>query len=109
MAPSRLVAINERMHCLSSWFISNCSIKTEIQELWNIFKDECHKCLQLIPFKKCIPSFRHPWINNHIKRLSNRKRNLYNKACSSQLESDWKAFKDLKRQVQRECCNAHDS
>ena len=38
-------SINERMHCLSSWFISNCSIETEIQELWNIFKDECHKCL----------------------------------------------------------------
>ena len=38
----------------------------------------------------------HSWINNHIKRLSSRKRNLYNKARSSQLESDWKAFKDLK-------------
>ena len=43
--------INERMPCLSSWFISNCSIETEIQELWNIFKNECHKCLQPIPYK----------------------------------------------------------
>jgi len=83
-------SINERMHCLLSWFISNCSIETE---LWNVFKDEYHKCLQLIPSKVCVPSSRHPWINKHIKRLSNRKRNLYNKARISQLESDWKALK----------------
>ena len=83
--------------------------KLKLQELWNIFKDECHKCLQFIPSKKFVPPFRHPWINNQIKRLSNRKRNQYNKAHSSQLASDWKAFKDLKLQVQRECCNAHDS
>ena len=32
-----------------------------------------------------------------------------NKACCSQLESDWKAYKDLKRQVQKECHKAHDT
>ena len=30
-------SINKKMHCLSSWFIPNCSIDTEIQELWSIF------------------------------------------------------------------------
>jgi len=102
-------SINQRIHSFSSRFISDYSIDTPIQDLWNTFKDECHKCLDLIPSKQSVPSSRYPWISTNIKRLSNKKRRLYNKARTSQLESDWKAYKDLKHQVQRECRIAHDS
>ena len=52
-------SINKRLYCFSSTFISNYSIETEIQELWNIFKEECHRCLQLIPSCVChLPNIR---------------------------------------------------
>ena len=41
--------------------------------------------------------------------MSNKKKQLYNKAYSSHLESDWKGYKELKRQVQREYHRAHDN
>ena len=34
---------------------------------------------------------------------------MHNKASISCLESDWKAYKDLKKQVQRECRKAHNA
>ena len=34
---------------------------------------------------------------------------MYNEARISCPESDWKAYRDLKKQVQRECCKAHNA
>ena len=37
------------------------------------------------------------------------KKRLYNKPRTSQFESGWKAYNDLKRKVKKECCKAHIS
>lgn len=102
-------AINERLSNFSNNFLSNYSVDTSIQDLWNSFKWECHSCLDLIPCKTLSQSPKHPWINTQIKRLSSKKKRLYNKARNSCLESDWKAYKELKKQVQRECRKAHNT
>ena len=101
--------LSENLSHFSNNFVSNYSTVTPIQDLWNAFKQECHSCLELIPQRKLSKSPRHPWINNQIKRLSNKKKRLYNKARISFLESDWKAYRDLKKQVQRECRKAHNA
>jgi len=49
-----------------------------------------------------------PWINNYVKHLTNKKQCLYNKARRSQLQSDWLAYKEIKKQVQRECRKTYD-
>jgi len=77
--------------------------------LWNSFKWECHSCLDQIPYKTLSQSPRHPWINTQIRHLSSKKKQPYNKALNSCLESDWKAYKQLKKQVQRECRKAHNT
>ena len=65
-------SVNERICCFSTRFVSNYSINTLVQDLWNIFKHECHKHLQQIPSKPSTPSPSQPWIST-IKRLSNKK------------------------------------
>ena len=102
-------ALRERLTHFSNNFISNYCVDTPIQELWNTFKQECHNCLELVPSKLLSRPPRHPWINTQIKCLSNKKKRLYNKARTSCLESDWIAYRDIKKQVQRECRKAHNT
>ena len=83
-------------------FLELYTIDTPIQELWNVFKS---KCLNLVP---SIMLSKHTWSSCYIKRLTIKKKRLYNKARASQLQSDWSAYKEIKKQVQRECRKAHD-
>ena len=62
-----------------------------------------------IPTKSLSSSTKHPWITSAIKRLSNKKKRLYNKARLSNCETDWSAYKEIKKLVQRESHKAHDS
>ena len=49
-------------------------------------------------------------MNNHVMWLTNEKKQRpYNKAKSTQLQSDWSAYKDIKKHVQRECRRTHDN
>ena len=69
----------------------------------------CQKCLELVPCKSLSSSIKYPWITTQIKRLSNKKQRLYNRARYSGLQSDWLAYYELKKFVQHECRKAHDT
>jgi len=101
--------INDKVTEFCRNFLSVCTISTPIQNLWNNLKSFYLECLDLVPFKLRSSSTRNPWINAHIKHLSNKKRRLYNKARSSSLNSDWDTYKSFKRYMQRECRKAHNS
>jgi len=89
-------------------FLGLYSIDTPVQDLWDVFKNQCYDCLELVPSIFPSKSATNPWTNSDVKRLTNKKQRLYNKARRSQLQSDWLAYKELKKQVQRECRKAHD-
>jgi len=42
------------------------TIDTPIQDLWDIFKLQCHDRLDLVPYVFSSKSVRNPWINNHV-------------------------------------------
>ena len=69
---------------------------------------QCYDCLDLVPLSQ---TEIHGSIAIYVKQLNftNKKQHLYNKAKSTQLQSDWSAYKDIKKQVQRECRRAHDN
>ena len=51
-----------------------------------------------------------PWVTTYIKRLSRKKQRLHNKACSSNLESDWSAYRNFEKHTQHDCrrvCNQY--
>ena len=101
--------INESWSAFSNSFIQSHNIDTPIPELWDIFKAQCVNSLNSIPAKLLSSSTKHPWITSAIKRLSNKKKRLYNKARLSNRETDWFAYKEIKKLVQRESRKAHDS
>jgi len=103
--------INESMSTFSNSFVQRHNIDTPIQELWNIFKAQCENTLNSIPTKSLSRSHstKRPWITSAIKRLSNKKKRLYTKARSSNSETDWSAYKEIKKLAQRESRKAHDS
>ena len=86
----------------------NYDTDTPIEELWSEFKDVCRKCLNQVPLKLSNKRPQQPWITARIKRLSNKKQRLYNKARLSGNSHDFHVYKEFKKTVQKECRNAHN-
>ena len=61
-----------------------------------------------VPSKIKHTSNRKLWINHKIKQLRRRKQKAYNKARQMNLSLHWTQFKDLKRQMQRECRRSYN-
>ena len=59
-----------------------------------------------VPTKVTSSKCKQPWISNHIKTLTRRKQQAYNKAHHSNSPADWTKYYDLKRECQRECRTA---
>ena len=93
------------MSAFSNSFMQSHNIDTSIQELWNIFKAQCENSLNSISTKSLSGSTKHTWITSGIKCLSNKKKRLYNKARLSNSETDWFAYKEIKKLAQRESRN----
>ena len=88
----------------ASDFVSAYSVDTPIEQLWFQFKLIRLECMKLVPHR--LSSMSHsiaPWVTTYIKHLSRKKQRLYNKACSSNLESDWSAYQNFKKHTQYEC------
>ena len=96
--------INDLMLQQASDFVSANSLDTPIEQLWSTFKSICAECMKLVPHKLSSKSHsKAPWVTMYIKRLSRKKQRLYNKACASNLASDWSAYSNFKKYTQHEC------
>jgi len=72
----------------------------------HLFKEMCHKCLDMTPTRSCKPGTSPPWMNHTIKRHSHRKQRAYNLARKSY---DWQRYWQLKKEIKCACCQAHNS
>ena len=96
--------INDLMLQYVSDFISVNSVDTPVEQLWLTFKSICSACTKLVPYR--LSSKSHsiaPWVTTYIKHLSRKKQRLYNKACASNLASDWSIYRNFKKYTQHEC------
>ena len=74
------------------------------------FRREGHICSSCVPSRIRSQLSHQPWINTNIKRLSNKKQRLYNRAKRTTNSKDLEAYKCLKRFVQKQCraaCNSY--
>jgi len=101
--------LNNSARYFCSIFISDFSIDTPIDQMWNRFKNFCLSILTTIPSKVTNNLSTRPWITPHIKRLSKRKQRLYNIARLSHHQDDWALYYHLKKECQRECRKAYNS
>ena len=88
-------------------FFSKFSLSTPINTLWEEFKSICFDCLSLVPAKFSNTAAKQPWITTHIKRLSRKKRRLYNLARASDCPIKWKTYRNFKKEVQHKCREAY--
>ena len=65
--------------------------------------------IKYVPTKLSNMHPQQPWITARIKRLSNKKQRLYNKARLSHNSDDFHVYKEFKKNVQKECRNAHNN
>ena len=67
----------------------------------------CSKCISSIPTKPTCTSRKQQWISSHIRRLSRKKRHLYNTAKQTNSPYEWQAYRNLKKVVQQQCRAAY--
>ena len=90
-------------------FLSSNFTHTPVASLWNNFKLICYKCLELVPTKQISTNTKQRWINHSIKRLSRKKQRYFNRARVSKLQSDWHSYKNIKKELQKECRQAYSN
>ena len=89
-------------------FQQDYSIDSTIEQMWCSFCNQLLDLVEMVTTKpKCLNN-RKPWINRKLMQLRRQKQRSYNRARSTNQHSDWAHFKELKRRMQRECCNSYN-
>ena len=89
-------------------FLDNSSVTTPVQDMWNVFKEMCYKCMNLIPYKYSSSRFNQPWVTSHTRRICRKKKRLYNRARATGSDSNWRSYYEYKKFVQTECRKTHN-
>ncbi|KAK3101011.1 hypothetical protein FSP39_000246 [Pinctada imbricata] len=76
--------------------------------MWCDFKAIIHTSVdKFVPTKRILSRHSHPWMNTSLRKQSNRKQRAYTTAKRSDLPKDWRRYKRLKAELQKESRQAH--
>ena len=101
---ANLQEMKDNMIQFSSSLLQDYTTKTPVETLWSQIHNHLLHLLNTFVSSKMKHNNNHkPWINHTIKQLRSHKQNAYNKVRSTNLSLHWTQFKELKRQMQREC------
>ena len=76
--------------------------------MWENFKAAIEKVIQeFVPTRRTLARQTHPWIDNHLRKLTNRKQRAYKRARKTNNPSDWNRYNRLFTQTQREIRQSH--
>jgi hypothetical protein len=81
---------------------------SSINEQWYKFKEIVNSVMENVPSKTTSARYNQPWINQDCKKLSRRKKRLYNRAKRTNLKPDWDKFKNMSSKCKKACRNAHN-
>ena len=90
-------------------FTNTHTIETTIEEFWSKLRNKLLDAMNTyVPSKIKSGSIRQPWINRTLKQLRRRKQQSYNKSRSTNLPEHWLHYKQLKKEMQKECCKSYN-
>ena len=93
----------------SSKLTQDYSVDTPVEVLWSLFHNKVLSLINtFVPSKIRHANNHKPWITHKIKQLRRHKQKAYNKARQTNLLLHWTKFKDLKREMQRECRSSYN-
>ena len=79
---------------------SQCTSDTDVNTLWNSFKEFTSNLLDdKVPSKMTSARFSQPWINRKAKRISRKNKEAYKKAKHSRSENDIQRYKQLQKEI----------
>lgn len=79
-------------------FMTNNSIGTNIDLMWESFKNIVETSIKLVPSKLTSTRFSQPWVTRTCKRLSRKKKRAYNRARRTRFQGDWDIFKAITKE-----------
>jgi hypothetical protein len=81
-----------------------------VEENWRYFKNSMLQIIKdNIPTMKLKEKTDVPWLTYGIKRLMKKRKRRYQKAKTTKMENDWKAYKTTQKQLRVQIKIAHDS
>jgi hypothetical protein len=93
---------------LTESFVTKYNPESDVDAMWEYLKDGIKHIINThVPSKTTSARYSQPWITRELKRLCRRKHRSFRKAKATGSNRDWKRYKDLKREVQRACREAH--
>ena len=103
-------SLRSEMCRFSDNFHSKYTESTDINTLWDSFRETCTRLMDRhVPSKMSSQRFNQVWIDRDLKRLSKCKKRAYNKAKRTGKQEDWEQFRFMKKNVQSACRNAYNS
>ncbi len=100
--------IKSEINIFGNHFVSSNTIDTDVNDLWNQITSKLHSVMDtMVPSKLSSTRFSQPWITNHLKSLSRKKKRAFRRARKSKKNSDWAHYKNLKKIMQRDCKSAY--
>ena len=102
-------AINNFIAQFAVTFFNAYNHNTPVNTLWDEFKTLCNSCIEMIPQRLFCANDQPPWITRDIKRLFRKKQCKYNNARRTNLDEDWSAYRNLKKEIQRLCRTSHNN
>ena len=83
---------------------------SDVNSMWAYIKDTIQSTIKKhVPTRRTLAKHTHPWMNSDLRRLSNKKQRAYTKAKRSGATKDWRRYKSLKAELQRESRRAHSA
>ncbi|XP_071123237.1 uncharacterized protein [Mytilus edulis] len=95
-------------HLDSQYDLFNKSEFVDIDTMWTSIKKIIKESMEkFVPTKRSLARKSHPWMNIHLRRMSRQKQRAYSKAKLTDSPKDWKRYKNIKAELQRESRRAH--
>jgi hypothetical protein len=80
----------------------------DINTMWSSVKQLITESINKhVPTKRTLARHSHPWMNTRLRRLCKQKQRVHTKAKRTKATKDWKRYKKLKANLQRESRQAH--
>lgn len=102
--------VEDMKQCMLSFmseFLHSYSVETPVELLWSSISEKLLYLLDnFVPSKLSSSNPSQPWVTRNIKQLRRQKQRSYNRAVSTNLPVHWQAFRQKKREMQRECRRA---
>lgn len=102
--------LSDSIRNFSTEFTRDNTESTDVNFLWNRFKDFCTEAIEAsVPSKLSSTRFSQPWVNRKVKRLSRQKKRAYRKAKMTNSSADFDTYKRLQKDTRAECRRAHNT